>query len=182
MRGSTTRLFCYLCFTTLVRASSIEDPIRSATARFDVNTTLVLVPVTVIDRRGSPILTLSRENFQLTEDDRPQRVAYFVKEEAPVSVAIVVDLSGSMARRAGVAPEAVARFLNNANEEDEFCLIELRDQAELVHGFGTNSQPCAANSSRRTHCAIGWRVPGTPADEDSKARAKSNIRHLRWRG
>jgi len=62
-------------------------------------------------------------------------VAYFSTEEAPVSVGLVLDFSGSMASRFGQLQEAVAEFLNSANPLDEFCLIEFRDRAELSMGF-----------------------------------------------
>jgi Ca-activated chloride channel family protein len=62
-------------------------------------------------------------------------VAYFSAEEAPVSVGLVLDFSSSMAPRFGQLQQAVAEFLKSPNPQDEFCLIEFRDRAELSMGF-----------------------------------------------
>jgi Ca-activated chloride channel family protein len=97
----------------------------------------VLIHVTVTDSHGRLITTLRSDNFQVAENDRSQDVKYFSKEEAPISIAIVLDLSNSMAERIGALREAVTRFLDAANPEDEFCLIELGDRAELVSDFSS---------------------------------------------
>ena len=113
-------------------AANHRAPSPTAPATFHTDTAVVFVPVSVLDSSGRPVLTLERQNFQVTENNRPQKVSYFVQEDSPVSVAIVADLSNSMTRKIAILREAVARFLGAANEADEFCLVELRDRAELV--------------------------------------------------
>ena len=122
----------------VVMAASHRIPSQPAPATFRTDTTMVFVPVNVMDSSGRPILTLERQNFQVTENNRPQTISYFAEEDSPVSVAIVADLSHSMMRKIALLREVVARFLSAANEEDEFCLVELRDQAELVYDFGAS--------------------------------------------
>ena len=58
--------------------------------------TLVLVPVTVVDRRGAMVNGLASDAFTLTEDGERQPIRSFSEEDAPVSMGIVLDLSGSM--------------------------------------------------------------------------------------
>jgi len=116
--------------------ASAANPGAASTFRADSN--LVLVRVTVLERNGRPVRNLSAENFELTEDNRPQKVSYFLKEEMPVSIAIVADLSHSMSRKMDALRRAVERFVGAANAEDEFCLVTLRDQAQLVHDFGVS--------------------------------------------
>jgi len=96
----------------------------------------VLVNVAVTDARGRFVTGLERQDFQVFEDKTAQTVAYFSTEEAPVSVGLVLDFSGSMEPAFGRLKEAVAEFLKSANPLDEFCLIEFGDRAELSLGFG----------------------------------------------
>src|SRR5579862_2009321 len=104
---------------------------------FKADSTVVLVNVTITDGRGHLIPGLRPENFQIFEEKAEQTVRYFSDEELPVSVGLVLDFSHSMSSKFGQLREAVARFLNTANPDDEFCLIEFRDRAELSLGFTT---------------------------------------------
>jgi len=114
--------------------SSVASP-DAARQNFSVDSTLVLVNVAVTDARGRFVAGLEQQDFQLFEDKIAQTVAYFSAEEAPVSVALVLDFSGSMASAFGKLQQAVAEFLKSANPLDEFCLIEFRDRPEMSMGF-----------------------------------------------
>lgn len=104
--------------------------------RMDAN--LVLVPVTVTDNRGRPVTDLRRTDFTVTEENRIQEVVSFARENAPVSVGIVVDLSGSMARKIVETRLAVKEFLNNLEPEDEEFLVTFADTPELKLAFTSN--------------------------------------------
>ena len=114
--------------------SSVASP-DAARQNFSVDSTLVLVNVAVTDARGRFVAGLEQQDFQVFEDKIAQTVAYFSAEEAPVSVALVLDFSGSMASAFGKLQQAVAEFLKSANPLDEFCLIEFRDRPEMSMGF-----------------------------------------------
>jgi len=114
--------------------SSVASP-DAARQNFSVDSTLVLVNVAVTDARGRFVTGLEQQDFQVFEDKTAQTVAYFSAEEAPVSVALVLDFSGSMASAFGKLQQAVAEFLKSANPLDEFCLIEFRDRPEMSMGF-----------------------------------------------
>jgi Ca-activated chloride channel homolog len=126
-----------LCIAVGVLASDKVAMLEAATAQFRADSNVVLIHVTVTDGHRRLVTTLQSDNFQVTENDRSQELKYFSKEEAPISIAIVLDLSNSMAESIGPMREAVTRFLDAANPEDEFCLIELRDRAELVSDFSS---------------------------------------------
>ena len=117
------------------RTVSSVASLDSARGNFKVDSTLVLVNVAVTDSRGRFVTGLSRQDFQVFEEKTAQTVAYFSAEEAPVSVGLVLDFSSSMAPRFGQLQQAVAEFLKSPNPQDEFCLIEFRDRAELSMGF-----------------------------------------------
>src|SRR5258706_7197036 len=83
---------------------------------------LVLVPVTVTDRMGASVTGLKKENFTVFEDKIPQRIVSFGTQDAPCSVGIVLDASGSMLQTMGRAKIIVERFLTGADPQDEFSL------------------------------------------------------------
>src|ERR1039458_5289129 len=116
------------------RTVSSVASLDSARGNFKVDSILVLVNVAVTDSRGRFVTGLSRQDFQVFEEKTAQTVAYFSAEEAPVSVGLVLDFSSSIARF-GQLQQAVAEFLKSPNPQDEFCLIEFRDRAELSMGF-----------------------------------------------
>jgi len=72
---------------------------------------LVLVPVTGTDESHRPITGLERENFQLYENKHSQPIKHFWKEDSPVSVGILLDVSGSMNTKIERARDAVMALL-----------------------------------------------------------------------
>lgn len=112
-------------------AESITD--RPADIRID--TTLVLIPVAVTDPMSRFVTGLDKENFKLFEDKVEQDITQFSSEDAPLSVGIVFDTSGSMGAKLQKSRQAVAQFMKTANPQDEFFLIQFNDRPELVQGF-----------------------------------------------
>jgi len=91
---------------------------------------LVLVPVTILDGMNRLVRGLGRDNFQVFEGKHPQDIRYFSSEDAPVSVGIILDVSGSMQDKISRAREAVVDFLKSANPQDEFFMITFADKPE----------------------------------------------------
>ena len=107
-------------------------------ANIRVDSPLVLIPVTVTDPLNRFVTGLEKENFKLFEDKKEQMVQQFSSEDAPLSVGLVFDASGSMGRKLEKSRQAVAQFFKTANPEDEFFLVQFNDTAELVNGFTTS--------------------------------------------
>lgn len=97
--------------------------------RADVN--MVLVPVTVTDRRGFLVGGMTRDNFAVMDDAVPQPIAAFYVQDAPCSVGIVLDTSGSMHETLEMAREATRAFVATSNPEDEFQLLTVASSPEL---------------------------------------------------
>ncbi len=112
-------------------ADSIVD--RRADIRID--TTLVLIPVAVTDPMARFVTGLERENFKVFEDKIEQEITQFSSEDAPLSVGIVFDTSGSMGAKLTRSRQAVTQFMKTANPQDEFFLVIFNDRPELVQGF-----------------------------------------------
>jgi VWFA-related protein len=103
---------------------------RKAIIRAD--TTLVLIPVAVTDPMSRFVTGLDKENFKLFEDKIEQQITQFSSEDAPLSVGIVFDTSGSMGSKLMKSRQAVTQFMKTANPEDEFFLVCFNDRPELV--------------------------------------------------
>ena len=75
----------------------VQTSQQSTTGVIRKNVNLVLVPVTVTDESNRIVTGLGQENFQLFEDKHPQPIKHFWQEDTPVSIGIVLDVSGSTA-------------------------------------------------------------------------------------
>ncbi len=118
------------------RPTAPEAPLPRANIRVDTN--VVQIPVTVTDPLNRFVTGLEKENFRLFEDKAEQKVAYFASEDAPISVGLVFDTSGSMGSKLDKSRQAVAQFFKTTNPEDEFFLVEFNDRPTLVSGFTTS--------------------------------------------
>ena len=103
-----------------------------------MNVDMVLVPVTVTDPMNRLVTGLEQEDFQIFENNGAQRIKSFAAEDAPVSIGIIFDLSGSMTSKLIRARESILQFVKTANPEDEFFVIGFNDRPELIEDF-TNS-------------------------------------------
>ncbi|MFQ5777124.1 MAG: VWA domain-containing protein [Terriglobia bacterium] len=100
-----------------------------------VDVELVLLPVSVTDERYRAVSGLVRENFEVYEDKVRQEIASVNEADAPVSVGLVFDGSGSMADNIDLCKQAVRAFFQHANPEDEYFLIEFNDRPHLLVEF-----------------------------------------------
>jgi Ca-activated chloride channel homolog len=105
-----------------------------------VDTTLVLIPVAVTDPMSRFVPLLGKENFKLYEDNIEQPIQQFSSEDAPLSVGVVFDTSGSMGSKLQKSRQAVAQFMKTANPQDEFFLIQFNDRPEMVVGFTPDTE------------------------------------------
>jgi Ca-activated chloride channel family protein len=103
-----------------------------------MNVDMVLVPVTVTDPMNRLVTGLEKTDFQVYENNGEQKIASFASEDAPVSIGIIFDLSGSMTSKLIRARESILQFIKTANPEDEFFVIGFNDRPELIEDF-TNS-------------------------------------------
>lgn len=116
-------------------AGTSESSQQSTELKLRVDTTLVLIPVAVTDSANRFVLGLQKEDFHLSEDGVEQNVVHFSGEDAPLSVGLVFDESGSMDYKLRTSQAAVAQFLKTMNPDDEAFLAEFSDSAKLSVGF-----------------------------------------------
>jgi Ca-activated chloride channel family protein len=104
-----------------------------------VDSTLVLIPVHVTTPSGTSVTNLKTEHFRLFEDNAEQKVTHFAKDDAPISIGLVFDTSGSMHNKIRKSSEAAATFFKTANAEDEFFLVEFNEHPKLTVSFTPDS-------------------------------------------
>ena len=124
----------------LLLLSPLEGQDPNSGLNLRVDTTLVLIPVAVTDSLNRFVLGLQKEDFHLFEDGVEQTVAHFSGEDAPLSIGLVFDESGSMDYKLRTSQAAVAQFLKTMNADDEAFLVEFSDSAKLSVGFTSHTE------------------------------------------
>ncbi|MBZ5594074.1 MAG: VWA domain-containing protein [Acidobacteriia bacterium] len=106
---------------------------KSASIRLDVK--VVQISVTVTDPWDRPVAGLRPNDFRLFEDDVEQKIVYLSGEEAPASVGLIFDASGSMRDKIETSVAAVDQFFQTSLPGDEFLLVRFSDKPTLITGF-----------------------------------------------
>ncbi len=102
---------------------SPEDP--KYVIKSDVE--LVLLDVSVKDRKGAFVTGLDKDNFEVFEEGRPQPITQFARVDAPVTLGLVVDSSGSMRPKRAEVIAAGLSFARESNPHDEFFVINFNN-------------------------------------------------------
>lgn len=110
------------------------------TPNLRIDTNLVLIPVTVTTPMNQFVTGMDKENFRLFEDKVEQEVSYFASFDAPLSVGLVFDASGSMGQKLAKSRQAAAQFFKTANPEDEFFLIQFNDRPQMVVDYTRDTE------------------------------------------
>ena len=113
---------------------TIRKPdIHALPLQVDVN--MVLVNVTVTDPYDRIVTGLDKDNFQVFDEKVEQQIESFSTEDAPISVGLIFDSSGSMSDKIQKSKEAALQFFRTSNPQDEFMLINFSDRPNLIAGF-----------------------------------------------
>ncbi len=118
--------------------------------RVDVN--LTLIPLSVTDPMNRLVTGLERNNFYIYEKgtagpEHLEQIKTFSTEDTPVSLGIILDLSGSMSNKFVRSRQSVKAFLKTANPEDEFFVVGFNDRPELIEDFTSNIEDVDARLS-----------------------------------
>jgi Ca-activated chloride channel family protein len=93
---------------------------------------LVLVPLTVTDPMNRLVTGLEKENFNIFDNNQGQVIKTFSTEDAPVTIGIVFDLSGSMTSKFARARKALSEFMRTCNPQDEFFVVGFNDRPAVI--------------------------------------------------
>jgi Ca-activated chloride channel family protein len=98
-----------------------------------VNSDLINLTVTVTDNYGRYVSGLDKKAFKVFDDKDEQQIAYFSDDDAPVSVGVIFDISGSMSGdKIRKAREALSHFIQTSHDNDEYFLIAFNSRAQLL--------------------------------------------------
>jgi Ca-activated chloride channel homolog len=111
-------------------AARLATSRRDARIRVDVN--LVLVPATVTDPMNRLVTGLEKENFEVYDNNIGQVIKSFSTQDAPVTIGIIFDLSGSMSSKFMRARKALSEFLRTSNPQDEFFVVGFNDRPAVI--------------------------------------------------
>jgi len=102
-----------------------------------VDTNLVTMNVRVIDRNNRPVHDVPQSEFRIFEDNVPQTINSFSKEEVPISYGLVVDNSGSMRPLLNQVIDAAKTIINSNKAGDETFLVRFisSDKIEVLQDF-----------------------------------------------
>ena len=103
---------------------------RDARMRIDVN--LVQVPLTVTDPMNRLVTGLEKENFEVYDNNLGQTIKYFSSQDAPLTIGIIFDLSGSMSSKYSRSRKALTEFLRTSNPQDEFFVVGFNDRPAVI--------------------------------------------------
>jgi Ca-activated chloride channel family protein len=115
-------------------AVNIRQP-NIHTRPIQVNVNMVVVGITVTDPYDRIVTGLEKNNFQVFDEKVPQEIVTFSTEDAPISVGMIFDSSGSMSDKIENSKEAALQFFKTSNPEDEFMLIDFNERPDLISNF-----------------------------------------------
>jgi len=98
-----------------------------------INTDLITFTVTVTDTYGRFVSGLGKSAFTVLDEKKPQEITFFSDEDAPVSVGVLFDVSGSMSGdKVRRARDALSKFVQTSHNSDEYFLIGFNSRAQLL--------------------------------------------------
>lgn len=122
-----------------------------------VDTTLVSIPVSVMDRNGKFIPNLRKEDFHIWENGVEQQVAYFASVDKPFTVALVIDTSGSTKNRLMEIQDAAITFVNQLRPDDRVMVVSFSDKIRVL-SQPTNDRFVLRDAIQRTQVGSGTRL------------------------
>jgi len=161
------------------------DPSGESKARDDqdvlrLGTDLVLLDVTVVDQNNRPVMDLNRDQFDVLEDKVPQKIEFFSREQAPVSLVFVIDASGSMRPKLDTVIKASVNLVKESKPGDEMAVIQFKDQPELLEEFTSDVNDVADAlqgiiASRQTAMLDALYLSADYSNKEGKNRKKAVI-------
>src|SRR5215471_17826937 len=132
--GVTTSPEIRLCS----KSSAVQLDLRARPAaappeeKIVIGANLVDVAVSVSDSHGRFVPGLTRDEFQVFDNGVKQQVTHFSDLDAPISIGIVYDISGSMDRSINRSVQALARFIETSHDQDDFFLVTFAGRAAIA--------------------------------------------------
>ncbi|CAN5536780.1 hypothetical protein BH10ACI3_BH10ACI3_01900 [soil metagenome] len=132
--------FCFVLFLLVSMASAIvaqkptpTPPPDESDGPVRIKTDLVTLTLTVTDQFNRYVSGLNKNAFSIVDNGQPQDITFFSDSDAPVSLGILFDVSGSMSNeKIARARKALERFIATSHPSDEYFLIAFNNKAQLL--------------------------------------------------
>jgi VWFA-related protein len=131
------------------------ETVEGDVIRFD--TSLVMVPVSVLDRNGRYVPLLRKDQFRLAENGVDQKIAYFATTDSPFSVVLLIDTSGSTQMRLDDIQDAAMKFVEKLKPTDSVMVMSFDDRIQ-VQCKATTDREVIEKAIRRTRTGGGTRL------------------------
>jgi len=103
-----------------------------------VETNLVTMPVSVLDRNGRFISGLRQQDFQIFENNAEQKIEYFTSVEKPFTVVLLIDVSPSTAYQINEIHDAAISFVNQLRPDDRVVVISFDERIHVLSPLTNN--------------------------------------------
>jgi Ca-activated chloride channel homolog len=123
---AATALFCIFCFSLLAGAQ--DQPVS-------IETNLVTVNVAVTDKNGNYVRGLSKDDFTVLDNGKPEDIDIFSAKDSGLSIGIVYDMHPSTADRTASVLEALKRFTTRLGGRDDFFVTVFNEKGSLTTDF-----------------------------------------------
>jgi VWFA-related protein len=141
--NSFRRLFCLAVLPTMMLLFGAPAAKAQDDDTLITQTSLVQLNVGVVDSQGRAITTLTRNNFTLYEDGVKQTIQSFSPTDAPFSLVMLLDVSGSTINFRQQLKQSAVRFLDALGPDDRVAVIAFNAKVKTLATFSTNHQKAA---------------------------------------
>jgi VWFA-related protein len=132
-----------LLFTIFFILSTVAAVAAQDDETIKVDTSLVRLNIGVVDHKGRPRVDLSQGNFDVFEDGVKQQITRFEPTEAPFSLVLMLDMSGSTLGFRQVLKQSATRFLDVLSPQDRVAVVEFNEKPSLRNDFTTDRRTIA---------------------------------------
>src|ERR1700752_2633391 len=122
-----------------------------------VNTTLITIPVSVMDRDGRYVPNLLKDDFRIWEDGVEQDVAFFQSVDKPFSVVLMLDTSPSTQFRLEDIQDAAISFVNHLRSDDKVMVVSFNNEIKVLSDL-TSDRFKLQRAIQRAHTGDGTRL------------------------
>ncbi len=147
--------FISLIVLTVIFAVSVF-PQDDKPIAVDIN--LVNINVAVSDKKGNEIKGLTKDNFEIYDEDKKQTIEYFSAENSPISFGIVYDMHPTTDERTKAVLESLREFTKGLGRDDDFFTLVFNKRGSLILDFVPTAEQV------RIHLSSGYNEPNALYD------------------
>jgi Ca-activated chloride channel family protein len=133
-----SNLFFAVLLAALAAAQTPPPTVQDDSATFKLDTQLVPLYVSVVDKNGKMVTNIPQSAFKVFENNVEQTLKIFNREDVPVSMGIIIDNSGSMREKRPKVAAAALELIKASNPQDEVFIVDFNDVAYLDAPFTNN--------------------------------------------